>query len=64
MQIIIEGPDATGKSTLAEKVFKKYNMKQIIHSTSKTRNDYYYHADLLDYCEDTVFERFHIGEVV
>ena len=64
MQIIIEGPDATGKSTLAEKVYKKYGMKQIIHSTSKTRNDYHYHADLLDYCEDCVFERFHIGEMV
>ncbi|MBQ2658077.1 MAG: hypothetical protein IJF87_05860 [Erysipelotrichaceae bacterium] len=63
MNIIIEGPDATGKSTLAEKLNKKYGMK-IINSTSKTRNDLNYHLDLLDYQENTVFDRFHIGEMV
>lgn len=63
MNVIIEGPDATGKSTLANYINNTYGMR-VHHSTSKTRNDYYYHADLLDYCENTVFDRFHIGEMV
>lgn len=64
MNIIIEGPDATGKSTLAIKVLNKYKMTSIIHSTSSTRNDYTYHADLLDAHECAVFDRFHIGEMI
>lgn len=63
MNIILEGPDAVGKTTLAEKLKNKYNMN-IIHSTSKTRNDLNYHIDLLDYQNNTVFDRFHIGELV
>lgn len=63
MNIILEGPDATGKSTLAEKLKSKYGMR-IINSTSKTRNDLHYHIDLLDYQENTVFDRFHVGEMV
>ena len=63
MNIILEGPDAIGKSTLAEKLKNKYGMS-IVNSTSKTRNDFYYHIDLLDYRENTVFDRFHVGEMV
>ncbi len=63
MNIILEGPDATGKSTLAEKLKKKFGMN-IINSTSKTRNDFHYHIDLLDYQDNTVFDRFHVGEMV
>ena len=63
MNIILEGPDAVGKTTLAEKLKNKYNM-DIIHSTSKTRNDLNYHIDLLDYRTNTVFDRFHVGELV
>lgn len=63
MNIILEGPDATGKTTLAEKLRDKYNMS-IHHSTSKTRNDLYYHLDLLDYRSNTIFDRFHLGEAV
>lgn len=63
MNIILEGPDAAGKTTLANKLSKKYNMN-VIHSTSKTRNDLSYHLDLLDYCQNTVFDRFHVGEMV
>ena len=62
MNIIIEGPDATGKSTLASKL-KKLGMK-VINSTSKTRNDFAYHMDLLNYQDNTVFDRFHVGEMV
>lgn len=63
MNIILEGPDAVGKSTLAEKLKIKYGM-DVINSTSKTRNDFTYHIDLLDYHDNTVFDRFHIGEMV
>ena len=45
MNIILEGPDAVGNTTLAEKLKNKYNM-DIIHSTSKTRNDLNYHIDI------------------
>ena len=41
----------------------KYNMK-IINSTSKTRNTFEYHLDLLDYQQNTVFDRFHFGEMI
>ena len=63
MNVILEGLDAAGKTTLAEKLRKKFGMR-IIHSTSKTRNDLHYHIDLLDYQENTVFDRFHCGEAV
>lgn len=61
MNIIISGLDGCGKTTLAEKLKNKYNMK-IIHSTASTKNDYGYHIDLLDYQDNTIFDRFHTGE--
>lgn len=63
MNVILEGLDAAGKTTLAEKLRDKFGMK-IIHSTSKTRNDLNYHLDLLDYQNNTVFDRFSVGEFV
>ena len=63
MNVILEGPDATGKTTLAEKLKKKYGMS-VHHSTTKTRNDLAYHIDLLDYRTNTVFDRFSVGEYV
>ena len=48
MNIILEGLDAAGKTTLSNKLKIKYNMS-IINSTSKTRNDFGYHINLLDY---------------
>ena len=61
--VILEGIDAAGKTTLAQKLRDKYNMK-IINSTSKTRNTFEYHLDLLDYQQNTVFDRFHFGEMI
>ena len=63
MNVILEGLDAAGKTTLAEKLRDKFGMN-IIHSTSKTRNDLNYHLDLLDYQNNTVFDRFSVGEFV
>ena len=62
MNIILEGPDATGKTTLSEKLQKKYGMGYL-HSTSTTPNDLKYHMDLLDK-ENMVFDRFMCGEFV
>lgn len=63
MNVILEGLDAAGKTTLAEKFRDKYGL-DIIHSTASTRNDLHYHLDLLDYRQNTVFDRFHCGETV
>lgn len=63
MNVILEGLDAAGKTTLAEKLRDKYGMS-ILHSTASTRNDLHYHLDLLDYRTNTVFDRFHAGEVI
>lgn len=63
MNIILEGPDAVGKTTLAEKLRDKYNMN-IYHSTTETPNDLNHHINLLESTNNTVFDRFHVGEVV
>ena len=57
--IILEGPDATGKTTLAEKL-KKYTGADIVHFPSATYEE---HIDAL-YRGNTIFDRFHIGELV
>lgn len=36
----------------------------IIHSTSKTRNDLTYHIDLIDYHDNTIFDRWSVGEMI
>ena len=57
MNIIIEGPDATGKTTLAEKIKAKYPFMQYVHSTASTPNDYDYHSYLLTKCNG-IYDRF------
>lgn len=59
MNIILEGPDATGKTTLAEKL-AAYSAMITVHFPSATLEE---HLDAL-YKGDTVFDRFHIGELV
>ena len=63
MNVILSGPDSCGKTTLGEKLRDKYNMK-IIHSTATTRNTLEYHLDLLDYHDNTIFDRFSVGEMI
>lgn len=62
MNIIIEGPDATGKTTLATKLVNKYNMN-LMHLSSSTPNDYTFHDKLLNK-ENMVYDRFFMGELV
>lgn len=59
MNVIIEGPDACGKSTLAEKLVNKYGM-HYVHFPSA---DLDAHMNSL-LSDNTVFDRFHIGELV
>lgn len=63
MNIIIEGPDAAGKTTLAEKIKAKYPFMQYVHSTANTPNDYDYHSYLLTKCNG-IYDRFFMGELV
>ena len=62
MNIIIEGPDATGKTTLVEKILVKNNLTTI-HGTAKTPNDLPYYLDLLD-GNGQIFDRFHFSEYI
>lgn len=55
--------DAVGKTFLCDKLVDKYGL-DVIHSTAKTSNTYEYHINLLDYHDNTFFDRFHTGEVI
>lgn len=62
MNIIIEGPDATGKTTLAKDLSSKYGF-EYIHSTAETPNTYEWHKEILDK-HNIVCDRFFIGETI
>lgn len=62
MKIIIEGPDGAGKTTLANYLKDKYNLK-ILHSSSETKNDLQYHLDLLNK-DNIILDRANLGEIV
>lgn len=63
MNIIIEGTDGTGKSTLAKHLQENFNLKYQ-HSSSETDNNFEYHFELLDSNEDVVLDRFQLGEII
>lgn len=62
MNIILEGPKASGKTTLAELLIKEGYGR--IHLDSDTKNDYDFHLELLEDNDKTVFDRFSIGEII
>ena len=51
MNIIIEGPEASGKTTLAKTIMDRYPYFEYNHATSTTPNDYKYHKELMNYPE-------------
>lgn len=63
MNIIIEGTDGTGKSTLAKYLQENFNLKYH-HSSSETDNNFDYHFELLDSNDDVVLDRFQLGEII
>ena len=63
MNIIIEGTDGTGKSTLAKYLQDKFNLNYQ-HSSNETDNNFDYHFKLLDSNENVVLDRFQLGEII
>ena len=63
MNIIIEGPDATGKTTLVEKILAKHPDMTLLHDTGKTKNDKEYYMSLLEK-DNYIFDRFHLSEYI
>lgn len=65
MLIILEGCDATGKTTLANMLAPLLNA-QIVHSTAETPNDYRYFEELLGASEYTniIADRFCYSQFV
>ena len=62
MNIYIEGPDATGKTTLAEWLHETYGF-EVEHLTAESPNTRAYH-DMLMLQDKKVFDRFCLGEIV
>lgn len=61
--IIVDGPDAVGKSTLAEFVKSKFGLESV-HSDGHCKNDFDYHNDLLEAEVPAFYDRFMAGEYV
>ena len=62
-KVYIDGPDATGKSTLAELYRNTYDCKSL-HLDAKDPNDYEFHHALISSSEMTVYDRFMISEMI
>lgn len=61
MNIILEGPKGTGKSTISS--YFKSKGYDYFHSSSETKNDLDYHMDLLK-GDRRIIDRFSIGEMI
>jgi len=62
-QIILEGPDGAGKSTLAKTLAKKFDLN-IIHSSKDDPNTLEYYKKLLKDNPKGIFDRFYFSEIV
>lgn len=62
-KIYIDGPDATGKSTLTSRYVDSYD-SAFRHLDASDPNDYEFHHNLIESPEMTVFDRFMISEVI
>ena len=65
MRIILEGPDASGKTQTANTLLEKYGFNKILKYSKDDANDFEYYNNLLESDFDKViFDRFHISEMV
>lgn len=65
MLIIIEGPDNTGKTTLARRLQDVFSLEYIHCSKPKTDNPFQEYCDLIEGIQKpTVIDRAHLGEYV
>jgi len=62
LRIIIEGADLTGKSTIAKKIAKQFNLSYV-HVIRKDIHTIPFYYNLLDK-HDIVFDRHFIGEMI
>ena len=61
--IVLEGPKASGKSTIANHFINKHY--EYYHSSAETKNDFNYHLELLAYKgKKKIIDRFSIGEMI
>ena len=64
--IILEGPDCSGKSTLAKKIAEHYNNDteyNIVHNTGHDPNDYDFYYQLMRKT-NVIYDRLFIGETI
>lgn len=64
MLIVIEGPDKTGKTTLAKAISKSLGFRYVHFSKPKGRAADEYIDFLINLKDDAVCDRFHLGEFV
>ena len=66
MNIIFEGPNCCGKSTLINKILltDEFNHFEVEHLSSKSPNTLEFHKQILKSDRDMIFDRFFIGELV
>lgn len=62
MEIIIEGCDGVGKTTLVNKIKKHYNIDSM-HLTSKDPHNFRFYKELLNK-KDVIYDRHFIGEII
>ena len=62
--IYIDGPDATGKSTIAKLFTDTYDGWKSIHLDASTPNDYNFHHDCIERSKLLVYDRFMVSEMI
>lgn len=61
MRIILDGPDGVGKTTLAKKIQKRFNITSYIHLTYKDPEDFNFYKTMLSKT-DVIFDRSFLSE--
>ena len=64
MNIILEGIDASGKSTLAQKLIDNYSFTNIVHSGKNEATGIDYFINSIKEKDNCIFDRFHLSEEI